>query len=351
MKNNQTKKKLFNLFDFNRDGKGVDKDDVIGPLNLKNFFKTYFRKFTKLLSVNLIMIFQIPTLFLLIFYASSMLTDFHPIFSIIYTLTVTFLGTPITINSSELFAPVYGMFVSSGSGSASLSQLLNVFGGTIEMPTYSLLYIIVIGILILFSLVTWGWQNIGATYLTRNMVRGEPVFVISDFFYAIKKNIWQGLLFGVIDFAIISILLTDVLFLMAGTSANFFNDIMLFLSIGLSVLYLIMRRYIYLMLITFDIKIWKAFKNAFIFSALGIKRNAMAVLGKALLLIINIALLLLLLPYNIAVMLVLPLVYYFATSAYISAYAYYPVIEQYMITPYKTDEDEFEEDLDEPVTE
>ena len=105
------------------------------------------------------------------------------------------------------------------------------------------------------------------------------------------------------------------------------------------------------MLITFDIKIWKAFKNAFIFSALGIKRNAMAVLGKALLLIINIALLLLLLPYNIAVMLVLPLVYYFATSAYISAYAYYPVIEQYMITPYKTDEDEFEEDLDEPVTE
>ena len=105
------------------------------------------------------------------------------------------------------------------------------------------------------------------------------------------------------------------------------------------------------MLITFDIKIWKAFKNALIFSALGLKRNAMAVLGKILILAVNIALLILLLPYNIAVMIVLPLVYYFATSAYISAYAYYPVIEQYMITPYKTEEDESAEDPDEPITE
>ena len=57
-----------------------------------------------------------------------------------------------------------------------------------------------------------------------------------------------------------------------------------------------------------------------------------------------------LLPYNIAVPLVLPLVYYFATSAYISAYAYYPVIEKYMITPYEDKsqdegEDNSEEDL------
>ena len=95
----------------------------------------------------------------------------------------------------------------------------------------------------------------------------------------------------------------------------------------------------YLMLITFDISIWKMFKNGLIFTTLGLKRNVMAVLGKVVIIIINFALILLLLPLNIAVPLVLPLVYYLATSAYISAYAYYPVIEKYMITPYKEEVD------------
>ena len=340
MKKNDKKFKLFNL---NRDSRGVDKDEIVGPLNLKNFFKTYIRKFTKLLSVNLIMLFMIPTLFLLLFYASSMI-DF---LSVIYTVTASFLGAPITVNTSELLGPLYGIFIASGSiaegafvsGSASLSQLLNVFGGTIELPTFSLLYYIVIGGLLLFTLVTWGWQNVGAAYLTRNMVRGEPVFVVSDYFHAIKKNLKQGLLFGIIDFAIIGVLLTNILYFFSTPSVNFGTDIIFFLNIGMFILYLIMRRYMYLMLITFDISIWKMFKNGLIFTTLGLKRNVMAVLGKVVIIIINFVLVFLLLPLNIAVPLVLPLVYYLATSAYISAYAYYPVIEKYMITPYKEEVD------------
>jgi len=325
--------KKFKLFDLNRDGRGVDKDEIVGPPNLKNFFKTYIRKFTKLLSVNLIMLFMIPTLFLLLFYASSMLE----FLSVIYTVTASFLGAPITVNTSEMVGPLYGIFIASGS--TSLSQLLNIFGGTIELPTFSLLYYTVVGGLLLFTLVTWGWQNIGAAYLTRNMVRGEPVFVVSDYFHAIKKNLKQGLIFGIIDFAIIGVLLTNILYFFSTPSANFGTDIVFFLNIGMFILYLVMRRYMYLMLITFDISIWKMFKNGLIFTTLGLKRNVMAVLGKVVIIIINFALILLLLPLNIAVPLVLPLVYYLATSAYISAYAYYPVIEKYMITPYKEEVD------------
>ncbi len=352
MKRNDEKKKGFRLFNFNRDGRGVDKDEVVGPPNLKNFFKTYIRKFTKILSVNLIMIFTLPSLFLLLFYASSMLFDFHPIFSIVYTVTASFLGAPIAVNTSEMLAPVYGMYIASGnvvegavtSGSASLLQMLNVFGTTIELPTFSVLYYVVMGALLLFTALTWGWQNVGATYLTRNMVRGEPVFVISDYFHAIKKNLKQGLAFGIIDAAIIGMLITNILYFLTLPVADFGTDIIFFINVGIFVLYLVMRRYMYLMMITFDISIWKMFKNGLIFSTLGLKRNVMAALGKVLINIVNIALIMLLLPLNIAVPLVLPLVYYFATSAYISAYAYYPVIEKYMITPYK-DPDEAQEDM------
>ena len=83
----------------------------------------------------------------------------------------------------------------------------------------------------------------------------------------------------------------------------------------------------------------KLFKNALIFTALGLKRNIMSAIGKIFILGLNFILVVLLLPYNIVVPLILPLVYYFATSAYISAYAYYPVIEKYMITPYADSEE------------
>ena len=346
MKKNDVKKKGFRLFDMNRDGKGVDKDEILGPPNLKNFFKTYFRKFTKLLSVNLIMLFQIPALLLVLFYISSMLFEYHPIFSIIYTVTVSLLGIPITVNTSELVGPVYGMSIASGTvgesglvpGSVSLSQMLNVFGATVDLPTFSVLYYIVIGAFVIFTLVTWGWQNVGSSYLTRNMVRGEPVFVFSDYIHAVKKNIKQGLIFGILDCAILFVLITNILYFLTIPTASFGTDIIFFINIGILVLYLVMRRYIYLMMITFDISIWKMLKNSLIFSTLGLKRNAMAIVGKLAIIILNALLIFLLLPYNIAVPLVLPLVYYFGTSAYISAYAYYPVIEKYMITPYNKEE-------------
>ena len=345
MKKNDTKRK-FKLFDMNRDGKGVDKNEIIGPPNLKNFFKSYFRKFTKLLSVNLLMLLQVPCLLLLLFYISDSLFDFHPIFTIVYTVTVSALGIPVAVNTSEMFAPVYGMFVASGTaveggisaGSVTLQQLLNIHSATVDMPTFSPLYFIVIIALLLFTFATWGWQNVGAAYITRNLARGDSVFVISDYFYAIKKNLKQGLLFGMIDAGIIFVLTTNLIYFLLQTVTaavvNFGNDLMFFMTIGLLFLYLCMRKYMYLMLVTFDIKIFKMFKNALIFTALGLKRNLMSALGKVLIIGLNIILVVFLLPYNIVVPLILPLFYYFATSSYISAYAYYPVIEKYMITPY-----------------
>ena len=355
MKTNDQIKKILNFFSLNRDGKGVEKGEVLGPPNLKNFFKTYIRKFTKLLSVNLIMLGTRPSLALLFFHASYMLFDFHPIFSIVYTVTVSLIGIPVTVNTSELIAPVYGMYVASGTagaegvagGSASLAQMLNVFGTTTDLPTYSTLYWVVIIALLVFTLVTWGWQNIGATYLTRNMVRGETVFVISDYFYAIKKNWKQGLFIGMLDAFIILVLTTNLCYFLSSPSISFLMDVIFIVNIGLFVLYLIMRKYIYLMMITFDITFRKMLKNALIFSTLGLKRNTMAVIGKMLIIIINGLLIFFLLPYNIAVPLVLPLVYYFGTSAYISAYAYYPVIEKYMITPYQSENDTDDTDSEE----
>ena len=105
-----------------------------------------------------------------------------------------------------------------------------------------------------------------------------------------------------------------------------------------------MRFYIYLMLITFDLKITKIVKNALIFTALGIKRNLLAVLGIALLVGLNLFLVIWLVPAGIALPLILPLLYLMGMLGFISTYAAYPVIDKYMIAPYvKSSSEEIKE--------
>ena len=100
---------------------------------------------------------------------------------------------------------------------------------------------------------------------------------------------------------------------------------------ALFIIWIMMRFYIYNLLVTFNLKNFKILKNSLIFSMLGIKRNIMAILGILLLLAIHIFLILLILPYGLAVVLILPFVYALAAIGFMATYAAYPVIEKYMI--------------------
>ena len=85
------------------------------------------------------------------------------------------------------------------------------------------------------------------------------------------------------------------------------------------------------MLVAFDIKIRKIFKNALIFSILGIGRNLMGLLGMVMVIAINVLLLLMLWPLGIVVPLIFPLIYLLPTVVLFATYGAYPVIEKYMI--------------------
>ena len=85
------------------------------------------------------------------------------------------------------------------------------------------------------------------------------------------------------------------------------------------------------MLITFDIKIKKIFKNALIFSVLGVGRNLMSLLGIAVLIALNVGLLLILWPLGVVVPLIFPMIYLLPSINLLITYGAYPVIEKYMI--------------------
>ncbi len=309
-----------------RDGKGVKKNEDRRP-TFKNFFKQFFRKFSHLLSLNLFMLLQVIPV-------------------IVAVIAYFFIKTTPS-QASSLFAPLYGASLIEVDPTSTLVMLLEAI--PIGIPVYNPPSYWIIGACILFFLIFNGWLSVGSFYVLRGLVRGEAVFVFSDFFYGIKRNLKQGFLFGLLDAALMGIMVFDVLYY-SGIVGSLWNDFLFWGLTALALLYLIIRPYIYLMLITFDMKLRKMFKNALIFSALGIKRNVIAVLGIVALLGLHIFLMILFMP-EIIITLILPLIYVFAAVGFIAAYAAYPVIDRYMIAPYCTTRPENEdaaneEDLD-----
>ena len=198
-------------------------------------------------------------------------------------------------------------------------------------------------VLALVLLFIFGPINVGSTYILRNMVRREPVFIWSDFWYAIRRNKKQGILFGILDAILIGVLAFDLVYFYKMLGTGFMTDLMFFIVLFITLIYFFMRFYIYIIMVTFDLSIKKILKNSLIFAILGFKRNIMALLGIILMLGINLALLLLLVPLNMMFPIILPVFYLLGFGGFMAAYAAYPTIDKYMIKPYNAPEEEGED--------
>lgn len=214
---------------------------------------------------------------------------------------------------------------------AALNGVIGV-PSTNYVPT-TLTYVILS--LSLLVLLTFGVVNVGTAYLLRNIVKCEPIFFLNDFFYAIRRNWKQALPFGVLDIGIVALLIYDIVFFYYNLGSSFM-DIMFFVSLVLLVVYFCMRFYIYLLMLTFNLSIFKIIKNAFIFSIIGIKRNIVALFGIVIFTMTFYGLLISLFPIGVLI----PFTIFFGTCAFMATYAAWPKIKEIMIDPYQTEPEE-----------
>jgi len=293
-----------------RDGKGVEKGEDTTP-TLKYFFKLWGRKFWKLVSLNFFMLVQIIPLMGCIFLylgGPKVPTQYDPLYTVL-------LGAQNAMPTSEgatLFT-----------GAAGLLQQTPIFNSWAHW---------VMGGLIIFHLVTYGWQRAASTYILRNLVRGDGVFMWSDYFYAVRKNLKQGFVMGILDTVAIFALVFDFIYFLNSPTTGM-NNFMYIMIFALILIYGIMRFYTYLMMVTFNMKLGKILKNALIFTVLGIKRNIMALLGIVALTGIFVALIVFLLPLKMAFVIILPFLCLLAFCGFMYTYAAYPVLQRYMIDP------------------
>ncbi len=306
--------KKFNIFTrlYGTDGAGVEKDElrVLEEPTLANFFKLLGRKLWRLISVNSLYLFgNFPLIFLLIYLGK-------------------FTQVETAAPAYPIFSSVYG--AASAIPSPVTASLLGIYGrtSTVFIDTPLSKVFLCLSFLVIF---TFGIINVGCTRQLRSMIREEPIFFWPDFFEAVKKNLRQALIFGVADCVIIVMLVFDVIwFNVNAANSGGMMSIFLAISWGTLIIYTIMRMYIYLMMITFDLSIPKLLKNALLFTALGIKRNLLALLGGVLSWLLCWGFMTIWFPIGLCVFITLP----FGVTSFMGAYAAYPKIKQVMIDPY-----------------
>lgn len=293
------------MFDQTREGKGVLKSELSEKFTLAKFFKLLGRKFWRIAGLNLLFVASnFPVIFFILRFAG-------------------YGSVPHQTPLSYWFGPIYG--ASQFQNNPAMSVLMSLCGITVDVDypgTLSTVFLI-LGFL---TFLTFGLSNAGMAYVLRNYVREEPVELVGDYFRTMKKNFWQALTFGVIDAFLVFMTGWNILLMLTGQGGA---AIMTVLGTAACCVYLIMRSYIYVMMITFELSIPKLIKNALIFVYANIKRNLVGFIGCLLCYIITLALLMFVTPFGALALLAL----LFSVTAFIGIYAAYPAIKQYMIDP------------------
>lgn len=311
------KKKKFNLFDFmyaKRANTEAAADKHL-PRNFKFFFTLLKRNITNLLYINLITVIANFPIFILLFAFSGNLQN-H-----------------VVAPAGALAAPLYGAYMLGATSPASAAAY-GLYGSstTVALWTPAVYILLIVGIVLLMF--TFGPSMIGSTYLLRNMVKGEPLFLLQDFKYAAKKNFKQGFALGILDLVILALLAYDIYFFYL----NYASTLGLFcfwISVVILLIYFFMRFYIYMLALTFDLKITKILKNAMIFTILGFKRNIVAFLGMLLVAFINFVVLVYFAPIGV----IMPFIFTISLCAFMANYAAWPTVRKLMIDPYYPDYD------------
>ena len=307
------KKKKFKLFDITRDGRGLSKKQTAKVGSIKRFFISYKDNFGKITSVNMFMV----------------LGNFMLIFLIITLSGIT--KEKALVPAFDSFQNLAGYFANSQPSAHTMGLYAHEGIQTISYNPTTLTYVFYA--LASLTLFTFGCVNAGTAYILRNIAKGEPVFVWSDFWYAVKRNWKQALPFGIIDAGINALLVWNIYSMMSSTG-SFFTNTMFWCNIVLFILYFVMRYYIYVQMVTFKLSVFKILKNSMIFALLGFKRNIVAFLGILAGLVIELMCIIgaggILVPFGIA----LPFLILFSTFAYMKVYAAYFKIKEVMIDPY-----------------
>lgn len=180
----------------------------------------------------------------------------------------------------------------------------------------------------------------GLTFVCRNYAREEHAFILSDFMEATKKNWKQFLLNGIVCYVFYVLMSVSINFYSAQVSANSIMYVPFIVCILLSFLFICAQFYIPVMIVTFDLKLRQIYRNALIFSIIGLWRNLMLIAIIGVFAAAAVVFFLLMTPLAILVLFLLAVFWMFGFFGFLVNFAVYPMIVKYIINPYEREQEE-----------
>lgn len=186
-------------------------------------------------------------------------------------------------------------------------------------------YMLLISVPVLFL---FGPATAAVTQVMRKFVLEKPIFLWDEFKTAFKNNFRQALPVGIFDIVFCSMFIYGIMFYSEAilNTPSMENYVLMIISAAIAVYFLIAHFYIYLEIVSLTLPLGKIVKNALLLTIMGIKVNII----NFIVWLLFITAIVLLLPYSVFVLPVIP----FAWLMFLSAFNCYPVIQKYIINPY-----------------
>lgn len=201
-----------------------------------------------------------------------------------------------------------------------------IFGEIVQRKFWKLIELNLIYILFCLPIVTFGPATAAMTKILRYFYTEKPVFLFNDFFKAFKESFKQSFFVGIVDIAFIASFYLYTKQLMPqieGTNAAWFYYAVVLL---ISVIFIIGNFYIYVQIVTLTLKLPAIIKNAFYLIFLAVIPNFVSLS----VFIIILTLVLLFIPYSLAVMALIG----FSFLGLVIVFNSYRVVVKIIVNPY-----------------
>ena len=299
---------IFGLFDYTKEGPGVDPDEPQkGPV--LEFFTLYFRKFWKFLTMSfMFLIGNLPGIALGFVFALYYMPLLFPIFA------------PSTFER---------LFEAQG---IDFGDTITVAGAAAQS---SFIFVVVMALtLVAMQFFVVGPVQAGLTYIHRNYARGEHAFLWWDFRDAFKDNWKQSLVTSLLS-TLVCFLILNAYYFYGQAVEGVFSTVLRTLLMVLLFLLTSMLMYAYQMMVTFDLPLKHIFKNSLLFTILRLPFNFGIIL---LLLVINVVVPVLIATFLVVELAVLVIAAYFilfsfSFSLFLINYFVNRQLVRYMIEP------------------
>ena len=171
------------------------------------------------------------------------------------------------IYTLAIFPLLFGLYFS-----LELNRNLTSISDIFKIPVFKIAPDYISLIILAVSLFITGPATAGFTYVIRNIQRREHAWVLSDFWEHFRKNFKQGFIMSVVDLVGYTLLYVAYYFYVYVAPVDMpqmgtvIPNIAAGLIIAVTVIFTWAHFYIYTMMVTFELKFSKLFKNAVIFA-------------------------------------------------------------------------------------